>query len=150
AANGRSSTRPLYKKWPAGDRDKMGPSARICYAPPMNAILSVLALVLASGPLAAQTPTIDWNGDAARRLLPIFDGTAPSTKRAAPRFVAPEDSLSGMASLSCSGVVVRIGNDPDSRALLLSNGHCYDMLEPDTFVANQPYQRSVSLFRRDN
>jgi len=116
----------------------------------MNAILSVLALALATGPLSAQTPTVDWRGDSARRLLPIVDGWAPSPRRAAPRLVAPEDSLSGMASLSCSGVVVRIGNDPDARALLLSNGHCYDMLEPDTFVANQPYQRSVSLFRRDN
>ena len=115
-----------------------------------------VALTVLTSPLAAQSiaPNIDWSGDPLHHLLPALDRPAPAVARrrgapAAPRILAG-DSLSGMASLSCSGVVVRLGNDPDAQAVLLSNGHCYDMLEPDSFVADQPYERNVSLFRQDN
>lgn len=54
-----------------------------------------------------------------------------------------------MASLSCSGVVVRLGQNPDVRAVLLSNGHCYKKLRPNIVVVNQAHQQSVSLLSRD-
>ena len=59
------------------------------------------------------------------------------------------DSLSGMASLQCSGVVVRLAHNQDAPAVLLTNGHCYDKkLKSDAFVADQAHRQSVSLLAR--
>lgn len=56
-----------------------------------------------------------------------------------------------MASLHCSGVIVRLGSNPDARAILLTNGHCYDRkLQPGVFVADREHRQSIALLTRDN
>lgn len=60
----------------------------------------------------------------------------------------PED-LRGMASLVCSGALVRLNRGADQPAVLLTNGHCATngALDPDDAIVDVPYERGpVSLF----
>lgn len=60
----------------------------------------------------------------------------------------PED-LKGMASLNCSGALVRLKRGADQPAVLFTNGHCAQkkLIEPGTALVNVPYDRSeITLY----
>lgn len=60
----------------------------------------------------------------------------------------PED-LRGMASLICSGVLVRVNRGSEQPAVLLTNGHCATnkSIATDDALVNVPYERGeISLY----
>lgn len=64
-------------------------------------------------------------------------------------FPATPEDLRGMASLTCSGALVRLGRGPDQPAILLTNGHCAraKMIDPDDALVNAPYERGpISIY----
>jgi hypothetical protein len=72
--------------------------------------------------------------------LATAQSTADPSRTDAPNF-------SGTVSLSnCSGSIVRWkSSKPTDKAMMLSNGHCYDFMGSREVVVNQPYVRSVDL-----
>jgi V8-like Glu-specific endopeptidase len=64
-------------------------------------------------------------------------------------YPATSDDLRGMASLACSGALVRLRRGPDQPAVLLTNGHCATnaTIEADDARVDIPYERGdLSLF----
>jgi len=64
-------------------------------------------------------------------------------------FAAP--NFSGTVALdNCSGSIVRWKSSEDSdKAMVLSNGHCYDFMGAREAVVNKPYVRGVDLLNSD-
>lgn len=64
-------------------------------------------------------------------------------------YPATPDDLKGLATLNCSGTLIRLKRGLDQPAVLLTNGHCAQrkFIDPDTAIANTPYDRSdISLY----
>lgn len=62
-------------------------------------------------------------------------------------YPATPDDLKGMASLVCSGVIVRANRGPDQPAVLLTNGHCAtnSAIDADDALVDVPYTRGGDL-----
>lgn len=101
---------------------------------------AALALIT---PATASVPVGDAPAMAAVSL-PASGTASGSTLAATPNF-------SGTVALSnCSGSIVRWqSSQPTDKALVLSNGHCYDFMGSRQVVVNQPYVRSVDLLTSD-
>ena len=64
-------------------------------------------------------------------------------------FPATPEDLRGMASLTCSGTLIRANRAADRPAILLTNGHCATntAIEADDAITNAPYERGeISLY----
>ncbi|MBI3504981.1 MAG: trypsin-like peptidase domain-containing protein [Proteobacteria bacterium] len=116
-----------------------------------------LGVMLAAGGAFAQArpASIDWSRDPLQQLERSKFGLALPEIPPVSGFMVPQafptpDSMSGMASLSCSGAVVRWGQAAQAKAVLLTNAHCYDMMRPNTYVAGKAYRRNIALFARGN
>ncbi len=93
---------------------------RLAFAAAITALLGVAAPAVAS----AQSPTESRAAD------PNFSGT--------------------VALSNCSGSIVRWqSSQPTDKAMVLSNGHCYDFMGARQVVVNQPFERSVDLLNSD-
>lgn len=47
----------------------------------------------------------------------------------------------------CSGSLIRFSGQPlSSKALVLTNGHCYEMIKPGNIISNKPATISMSIF----
>jgi hypothetical protein len=58
--------------------------------------------------------------------------------------------FSGIAALSgCSGSIVNLGVDESAKAIMMTNGHCLDMMddEADAVIFNEPYVRNIKAFK---
>ena len=58
--------------------------------------------------------------------------------------------FSGIAALSgCSGSIVNLGVPETDKAILMTNGHCLDMMddEADAVILNQTYVRNIKAFK---
>lgn len=59
---------------------------------------------------------------------------------------AAVDFTGTVALKGCSGSVVRVpGSAPDDQALVLTNGHCLELMKADEVVVDRPEQRVVKL-----
>ncbi|TDO51300.1 trypsin-like peptidase [Kribbella sp. VKM Ac-2527] len=72
----------------------------------------------------------------------------------APKLAAPGADFTGIAALSnCSASLVRYAESPATdRALVLTNGHCYEggFLDPGQVLVNRSTSRSITLLRPDS
>ncbi len=79
--------------------------------------------------------------------------TAPETATAQ-TLAAPGADFTGIAALSnCSASLVRYAESPATdRALVLTNGHCYEggFLDPGQVLVNRSSSRSITLLRPDS
>lgn len=73
--------------------------------------------------------------------MAIFAGT--------PVFAAPAANFNGTVALSnCSGAIVRwSSSSPSDAALMLTNGHCYELMGRHQVIVDQPSVRSVDLLK---
>lgn len=78
---------------------------------------------------------------------PVVASATTAADSAAP--AAP--NFSGTVALdNCSGSIVRWKTSkPTDKAMVLSNGHCYDFMGAREAVADKPYSRSVDLLTSD-
>jgi len=82
--------------------------------------------------------------------------SAQAVEAAVPRpaVQAPGADFAGIAALSnCSASLVRYAESADTdRALVLTNGHCYEggFLNPGVVLVNRPSSRSITLLRPDS
>ncbi len=79
----------------------------------------------------------------------LFLPAALSSVAKADAFPATPEDLRGMASLTCSGALVRLGRGADQPAVLLTNGHCAraKMIDPEDALVDAPYERgSISIY----
>lgn len=78
--------------------------------------------------------------------LPIFS-------RPSPRSLIGQTNgpLNGIVALpGCSGSVVRFSNDSKAKAVVLTNGHCIDLIKPGVFLENVKYERNLKFYTGDN
>jgi hypothetical protein len=104
---------------------------------------------------AAAISTVLLGGSQALAAPPATTDTATSTYAAAPAAVAaPGADFTGIAALSnCSASLVRYAESLSSdRALVLTNGHCYEggFLNPGQVLVNRSSTRSITLLRPDS
>ncbi len=60
---------------------------------------------------------------------------------------ASKEELEGMASLSCSGGIANIGRSQNSKAVLITNGHCVSgSLRANQALINVPSQRTFAVY----
>lgn len=81
-------------------------------------------------------------------LLRFLSVAALTTASAAfASYPATPEDLRGMATLVCSGVIVRANRGPDQPAVLLTNGHCATnaSIDPDDALVDVPYSRGGDL-----
>ncbi len=88
-------------------------------------------------------------GQAQAVQLPIFGNFSPEsfdfqTDRAAFDF-------RGIVGLSnCSGSIVRFDDSKDTdRAMVMSNGHCVELIKPGTVVVDRPVRKSFTVLGQD-
>ncbi|MBS1962741.1 MAG: trypsin-like peptidase domain-containing protein [Bdellovibrionales bacterium] len=79
--------------------------------------------------------------------LPLLVAALSVAGAASANYPATPDDLRGMASLVCSGVIVRANRGPDQPAVLLTNGHCATnaSIDPDDALVDVPYSRGGDL-----
>lgn len=84
---------------------------------------------------------------ASKKHLPLFVAALTVAGAAYANYPATPDDLRGMASLVCSGVIVRANRGPDQPAVLLTNGHCAtnSSIDPDDALVDATYSRGGDL-----
>lgn len=86
-------------------------------------------------------------------LLGGTQAVATGTAQDAPRLAAPGADFTGVAALSnCSASLVRYADSAATdKALVLTNGHCYEggFLNPGVVLVNRASTRSITLLRPD-
>lgn len=78
------------------------------------------------------------------------DFTKQSFKEWSQSALTESFDFSGIAALSgCSGSIINLGVPESAKAIVMTNGHCLDMLdeEADAVILNEPYVRNIKAFK---
>ena len=71
----------------------------------------------------------------------------PTFTRPKPPVGTTQVDLNGIAQLpNCSGSIIRLTNNPEAKVIVLSNGHCIDLLKPGTYRSDDALNETIGLF----
>jgi hypothetical protein len=88
-------------------------------------------------------------GSAQAVQFPIFGNFSPDSAQS--QEFSRDFDFRGIVGISnCSGSIVRFDDSkPTDRAMVLSNGHCVDLLKPGVVVKNQASRKTFSVLGQD-
>jgi hypothetical protein len=76
----------------------------------------------------------------------IAVGCAKSQLAPAPSSAA---RFNGIAKFpGCSGALIRFSDNPTAKAIVLTNGHCFQFSDPGVFTSNRPFNGKFTLYSK--